>query len=201
MFRFTALLPPRGDRGDVGEHPLLLRLVRPWSKFDEAMQRNFHPGTLLLTRAHKIRVNTPQHRLVRDDENVLRPLQLHDDGFQPDDDVTVALAAEVAVVVFILVTGLEVRGIALFDFGVGQPVADPGVEFIQCFPGELLVREIAGRLGRAFERRRPDGEGEVACGFLDQGGQDVGVLLSSGGEVGVAADFAGEVVQGFAVLG
>jgi len=36
--------------------------------------------------------------------------------------------------------------------------------------------------------------------LLDEGGEGAGVGLATVGEVGVAADFAGEVIFGFAVL-
>jgi hypothetical protein len=41
--------------------------------------------------------------LVADDENVLLPLELHDHGLEPHDDVPVRLAAAVAVVVLVVV--------------------------------------------------------------------------------------------------
>jgi hypothetical protein len=57
-----------------------------------------------------------------DDEDVLTTLQLHDDGLQTDDNITVALASAVAVVVFIIITSGEILGILLLDFGVGQAI-------------------------------------------------------------------------------
>ena len=57
---------------------------------------------------------------VRDDNDILTPLQFHDDGFEPDDHVTVGLASSVAVVVLVVVAGLEVFGVFLGDFLVLQ---------------------------------------------------------------------------------
>ena len=44
-----------------------------------------------------------QDGLVADNEDVLLPLELHDDGLEPDDNVAVRLAATVAVVELVLV--------------------------------------------------------------------------------------------------
>lgn len=201
MHRLTPLLPPRADGRHIGKHALLLGLVRARRQLDQAVQRHLHPRALLLRRPHEVRVDAPQHRLVRDDEDVLAALQLHDDGLQPDDDVAVALPAQVAVVVLVLVPRLEVRRVFLLDLGVRQAVADAAVELVERFPREFLVGQVAGRLGGAFEGRGPDGEGQIAGGFFDEGGEDLGVALAAWGEVRVAADLAREVVVGFAVLG
>ena len=54
----------------------------------------------------------------------------------------------------------------------------------------------------AFEGRGPDSQGLVFwdAGFAHEGGQGTRVELATFGEVRVAADFAQEVVFGFAVL-
>lgn len=53
------------------------------------------------------------------DEDVFATLQLHDDGFKADDDVTVGLAAEVPVIVFIFIALAEILWELLLDFTVG----------------------------------------------------------------------------------
>ena len=71
---------------------------------------------------------------MRDDQDILRALQLHDDGLEADDDVAVRLSPAVAVVVLVLITCSKVLGILLLDFSVRETVADAGVELVECFP-------------------------------------------------------------------
>lgn len=127
------------------------------------MQGHLHPGTLLLRHIHIIRINAAQHGLVRHDDDVLAALQLHDYGFEADDDVAVAFAAAVPVVVFVVVAGAEVFRVAVGDFLVGEAVADAGVEFVERFPFELVVAlwglgEVACRGDGAAEGGGPDCE-------------------------------------------
>ena len=72
---------------------------------------------------------------MRDDEDVLGALQLHDDGLQADDDVAVALTTQVAVVVLVLISCLEILWEPLLDLRIRQAIADAGVELVKCFPG------------------------------------------------------------------
>lgn len=106
---------------------------------------------------------------MRHDQDVLAALQFHDDGFEADDYVPVRLPSQVAVVVLVLVAGGEVLGVALFDLGVGEAVANAAVELIERLPLELLEGEEAGGLDGAFERRCPDCElAAFPCRLLDQ---------------------------------
>ena len=108
---------------------------------------------------HIIRIHTPQHCLMRNNQYILRPLELHDDGLQPGHDVGVGLAATVAVVVLVGVAGGKVLGELVLDFLVGEAVTDAGVELVEGFPLELVVGcgEEAGGCDCAFEGRGPDG--------------------------------------------
>lgn len=108
---------------------------------------------------------------MRHDHNIFAPLQLHNNRLESDDHVAVGLPAPVAVVVFVVVAGAEVFGVAVFDFLVGEAVADAAVEFVQGFPFELGVAfgrggQEARRLDRAFERARPDREVPVVADGL-----------------------------------
>lgn len=76
---------------------------------------------------------------MRDDQDILRPLQLHDDGLETDDDVAVRLAPAVAVVVLVIITRSEILWVLLLDFGVGETVADAGIQLVECFPLQLVV--------------------------------------------------------------
>ena len=196
----AALLAPSADGRYVSVDTLLLGLIRTRRELDETVQRNVHPRALILRRAHEVGVDAAQDGLVGDDEDVLAALELHDDGLEADDDVAVGLAAGVAVVVLVGVAGGEVVGVLLLDLGVGEAVADAGVQLVERFPGELFVGQVVCCLGGAFEGRGPYGEGTVAGGLLDEIGQDLGVLLAARRKVGVSADLAGNVVHGLAVL-
>jgi hypothetical protein len=154
----------------------------------------------------KIGKDTPHDRLVRHNDHILAALQLHDDRLQPDHDVAVALAAAVAVVVFVVVAGAEVFRVLARDFLVGHAVAEARLELVERLPLEFLPPglggEVARGLDRAFERRGPDGQGRVFgnTGFADEFGERTRVQLAALREVGVAADFAFEVIFGFAML-
>lgn len=71
---------------------------------------------------------------MRDNQDVLATLELHDDGLKTDDDVPVALTAKIAIVVFVCVSRLEVGGILLLDLGICETIADAAVELVKCFP-------------------------------------------------------------------
>lgn len=159
MLRRTPLPPPRAHRRYISREPLLHRPIRPRRQLDERMQRHIHPRTPLVVPLHIIRIHAPQHRLVRDDEDILRPLQLHDDGLEARHHVGVGLAAAVAVVVLVGVAGGKVLGELVLDVLVGEAVADAGVELVEGLPLELVVGrgEEAGGCDGAFESRGPDG--------------------------------------------
>ena len=202
----TALLAKGADSRDIGGPPLLLGGISLGGELDEGMQRHLHPRALLLGDIHVVGVDAAEDGLVGDDDDVLAALELHDDGLEADDDVAVALAAAVAIVVLVVVARFEVLGIEGLDLGVGQAVADARVELVQRFPFELARGdrgggEVPGRLDGALQGRGPDRQRlRVGLGFLDERGQGEGVEGAAGGEGGVATDFALEVVGGFAVL-
>ena len=206
MLRRTPLTPKRAHGRDIRLEPLLLGPVRPRRQLDERVQRHLHPGALLLRHIHVIRIDAPQHRLVRDDDDVLAPFQLHDDGFEPDDDVAVGFPAPVAVVVLVVVARLEVFRVAVRNVLVREAVADARVQFVQGLPFELVVAlwgggEEAGGLDGAFESGGPNGElAVIADGGGDEVGQRAGVEFAAFGDVGVAADFALKVKLRFAML-
>ena len=50
---------------------------------------------------------------LRDDDNVLASLQFHDDRFETNDHITIRLASTIAIVVFIVIAGLEILRILL----------------------------------------------------------------------------------------
>jgi len=154
----------------------------------------------------KVGKDTPHDGLVRHNDHILAALQLHDDGLQPDHDVAVALAAAVAVVVLVVVAGTEVFRVLALDFLVGHAVAETRLELVERLPLELLPPglggEVARGLDRALERRGPDGQGRAFgdTGFADESGKGTRVQLATLREAGVAADFAFEVIFGFAML-
>jgi len=72
-------------------------------------------------------------------QNILGAFQFHDDGLETDHNITVRFTATVSVVVFVVIAGLEIFGVLFFDLGVGEAIADAGIEFVQGFPLELVV--------------------------------------------------------------
>lgn len=206
MFRRTPLTPKRADGGNIRFETLLLGAIRPGGQLDQRMQRDLHPGTLLLRDIHIIRVDAPEDSLMRHDDDILTAFQLHDDGLESDDHIAIGFPAAVAVIVFVVVSGFEVFGVLVGDLLVGEAVACARVEFVEGFPFELVVAfggggEEAGRLVGAFEGGGPDRElAVVTDGGSDEVGERAGVEFPAFGDVGVAADFAGEVEFGFAML-
>lgn len=74
-----------------------------------------------------------------DDEDVLGPLQLHDDGLQADYDIAIRLAAAVSVVVLVVIAGFKVFRVLVFDVGVREPVTNTSIQLIQSLPLELVI--------------------------------------------------------------
>ena len=119
MLRRTPLSPKCADSRYIALESDLLSTIRPRRQFNQRMQWHLHPRTLLLRHIHVVGVYTPQHCLVRHYDNILAPFQFHDDGFETDHDVSIGFPAPVAVVVFVIVAGAEVFGVAVCNFLVG----------------------------------------------------------------------------------
>ena len=206
MLRRTTFTPKRADGRNISLEALLLGAVGAGRQLDERVQRHLHPRALLLRDVHVVGVDAAEDGLVRDDDDVLAALELHDDGLEPDDDVAVGFPAPVAVVVLVVVPRFEVLRVPVRDVLVREAVADPRVQFVQRLPFEFVVAfrgggEEAGRLDRAFEGRGPDCElAVVADGGSDEFGERAGVEFAAFGNVGVASDFAREVEFRFAML-
>jgi hypothetical protein len=141
---------------------------------------------------------------MRNNQNILTPLQLHDDRLEPNHHIPIALPAPVSIIILIVISRFEVFWVFLRDLGVGQPVADTRVELVERFPLQLVVGggEVGGGCDGAFEGRGPDCKGPVvAHGLADEFWELECVLLAALGELRVPADLPGEVVHGLAVLG
>ncbi len=72
----------------------------------------------------------------------------------------VRFSATIAVVVLVLISGLEVFGIQLLDLSISHVVANTRVQLIQGLPLQLVVflRQVASGGNCAFEGRSPDGQ-------------------------------------------
>ena len=79
MLRGTPFPPPSAHGGDIRPEPLFLGTIRPRGQFDQRMQRDLHPGALLLRHVHIICVDAPEYGLMRHNNNVLAPFEFHDD--------------------------------------------------------------------------------------------------------------------------
>lgn len=100
---------------------------------------------------------------MRNNDDVLASFQLHDDRLQADDDVSIAFAPAISVVVLVIVPSLKVFRVPLFNFRIRKAVADAGVKFVQGFPFELgitlgRVDEKACSLDGSLQCRCPDGK-------------------------------------------
>jgi hypothetical protein len=120
MLRSGPFWPPGRHPWHVSLELLKLGAVRLGRQLHQRMQWHLHPGRSLGIDFHEVCVDAAQDCLVGDDEDVLGPLEFHYDWFDADDDIPVRFAASVAVVVFVVVPGLEVLGVGLFDLGVLQ---------------------------------------------------------------------------------
>ena len=139
MLRRAPLSPPSAHRGDIRPEPLLLGTIRPGSQFDQRMQRDLHPGALLLWHVHVIRIYAPEHGLMRHDNNVFASFQFHDDGLQTYNDVAIALATAITVIILVIITRLKVLRILVSDFLVSETVADTRIKLVQSLPFEFVV--------------------------------------------------------------
>lgn len=98
---------------------------------------------------------------MRNDYDIFAALKFHDYGLETDYHVAVGFTAAIAVVVFVVVAGFEVFGVAVGYFLVGEAVADAGVELVEGFPFEFVVAfggggEVARCLDGSFESGGPD---------------------------------------------
>lgn len=202
----STLSAPGRYGGDISLEAFLVCAVSTRGEFDEGVQRDLHPGTLLLRDVHEVGVDAAQDGLVGDDDDVLAAFQLHDDRLQTDDDVAVGFAAAVAVVVLVFVAGGEVLRVALGDLLVGQAVADTRVELVEGLPLQLLVAgrllQVASGLDGSLEGRSPDDDLGVLgdARLAKELGQGASVGFTTLRDVGVTTDLAGQVVLGFSVL-
>ena len=206
MFRRTPFASKCAHGRNVRLKALLLRTIRPRGQLDQRMQRHLHPGTLLLRHVHVIRVDTPQHGLVRHDDDILTALQLHDDRLKPDNNVAIRLSTPVAIIVFIVISRFEIFGVLVRNLLVRETVADARVQFVQGFPFELVVAfwgcvEKSSCLYCAFKGGGPDCKlAVVTDGGCDKVGKRTGVEFTAIRNISVAADLAGKIEFGFAVL-
>ncbi len=89
-------------------------------------------------------------------KDVFLPFKLHDDGFQPDDDISIRFSTSVTIIEFVLVSTFGVFGVSFGDFFISHTVTDTRIELVQRFPGLFRVRqEASGRHG-SLEGRCPD---------------------------------------------
>lgn len=207
MLRRTPLWPPRRDCRDIRLDLLHFHTICLGGQFHQSMQGDFHPWTSGLIDLHEVCENTADDGLVSDNQDIATSLKFHHDGFKTDDNVTVGLAATVAIVVFIGIAGGEIFGVHVVDFLVGETVAIAAVEFIEGFPFKFFPAKFGdgrgGGLVGTFEGTSPDGKGGVCgeAGLAEEFGEHFGVLEAAGAEVCIAADFAFEVVFAFTMAG
>lgn len=134
MLGRAAFAPPRADSLNIGLVCLHLGSICPRRQLDQRVQRHGHPGTLFLRLLHKIRIYAANDRLMRDDEDILAALQLHDDGLQADHHVAVAFTSTIPVVVLVFVACLEVIRMKVRYLLIRHAVANASVELVEGLP-------------------------------------------------------------------
>lgn len=85
----TPFSSPCTNSRDLGKEPGFHRAVRSRRESDERVQRDFHPWAFFLVTSHVVRVDAPQDRLMRDDQNILTAFELHYYRLQPDHNIAV----------------------------------------------------------------------------------------------------------------
>jgi hypothetical protein len=178
LSRRTLSAPGRHGR-NVCLQAGLLGVIGPRSQFDESMQRDLHPWGLLLLYIHEVSVDATEDSLMRDDENVLAALEFHDDGLKPDDNITIRLAADVAVVVLVFVACPKVAWVLGLDLAVCKAIANAAVEFVKSLPLQLVEGEKASRLDGSLQSGCPHSQFSIANRLFDQIGQNPGVCLAA----------------------
>ena len=206
MLGTAALGAPGADGRNVRLEALLDGAVGLGGELHERVEGYLHPGALALVDVVEVGEDAADHGLVRDDDDVLGPLELHDDGFEADDDVAVRLAPAVPVVVLVVVASLEVLRVLGLDLRVRHAVADTRLELVEGLPLQRLpphlLRQVLRRLDCPFQRRRPDGQ-RLVCGysrFAHNIRQCPSVRLPPWRQVRVPADLGLQVVFRFAML-
>lgn len=139
MFCCATLAAPGAYGLDIGLVRLNLGAISTRRQLHERVKRHRHPRAFLLRLLHKICVDAADDGLVRDDEDIFASFQFHDDWFQADYDISVALTAAVAVIVFVCVPCLEIFRVQVGNLLVSHAVADASVQLIQRFPLQLVV--------------------------------------------------------------
>lgn len=205
MLGRATLHAPSRDRRNICLEASLISAERTRRKLDERMQGYLHPGALLLTHIVEVRVNATKDCLMGDDDDVLATLQLHDDGFETDHNVTIRLAATIAIVVFVVIASFEIFWIFFFDLLVSQSIADARVKLVERLPFKLVVAvlsEEAGSLNSPFESRGPDDQLRSSrnARLLKETRKCSCVLFATGRYVCVPTDLAFKVVLRFAML-
>lgn len=154
---------PSADGWNVGFPPLLEGAVRLWGEFDQGMQGYIHPGASRLVLLHEVGIDAAENGLVSDDEDVLTPLELHDDGLKTDNNVAIRLSAAISVIVLVFIARSEILGVAVLNLLIRQAVTDARIKLVKGLPLQLVVmwREKTCSCNGAFQGRCPDGKGPV----------------------------------------
>ena len=151
-------------------------------ELDDLMQRTLHVRQIHGVLIQEISQQTSHDCLVTDDEDVLLPLQLHDDWLETRDQVLIRFSPRISVVEFVLVSLGKVFRVLLLNLFISHLIADSGVDFIESLPGfswrvderrsllsSLVMRSPNAKLGNLF--------------LFDEGGQSFGEGPSPLGEI------------------
>ena len=98
------------------------------------MKRAFDVRQLIGGFVEEIAEDAAHDGLMADDEDVFLPVQLHDDGLQPRDQVLIRFAPRIPIVILILISLGEILRKLLLNLLVGHLVTDASVDFVEGFP-------------------------------------------------------------------
>ena len=118
------------DGGYMEVDQLHLASVSDRGQLDHLVQRAFDVWKFGRVLIEKISEETSHDRLMADDQDVLLPLQLHDDGFETSDDVLIRFSPGIPIMVLVLVSLRKVLGKFLLHLLVSHLVADSRVDLV-----------------------------------------------------------------------
>ena len=135
--------------------PDLVATVRFRCELDDCVQWYFDVWDFFLRDVMEVSIDSAQYSLVAYDDDIVLSLHFHNDWFESNDDIAVALSASVSVVVLVFVAISVVFWVVFLDLLVRHTIADAGVELVERLPSQLWVGEVSCSLDGAFECGSP----------------------------------------------
>lgn len=100
-------------------------------------------------------------------KDILLPLQLHNDRFQPHHHIPITLPAPIPIIELVIVPRLIVLRVLFLDLLVCHAIAHARVELVERLPRLLFKGQFGAGLDGTLQGGRPHFEGSVTDMFLD----------------------------------